>query len=100
MRNTNSKWVIPSIAAVVAFCLACACCGAVGLYFYGDQIIASFNGPVENPQTEIPAHTTGGEHPICPNGRSLFIPRRTMKCWKKICGSTSTKWKWSVPIRR
>jgi hypothetical protein len=54
MRKTNSKWMIPSIAAVIAFCLASACCGAIGLYFYGDQIIANFNGPAENPQTEIP----------------------------------------------
>ncbi|HEX9386503.1 MAG TPA: clostripain-related cysteine peptidase, partial [Anaerolineales bacterium] len=54
MRNTNSKWVIPSIGAVVAICLACVCCAAVGLYFYGDRIIASFNAPAENPQTEIP----------------------------------------------
>jgi Clostripain family. len=55
MKKTNSKWMIPSIAAVVAFCLACLCCGAVGLYFYGDQILASSNGPTENPQTEVPA---------------------------------------------
>src|SRR6476620_3089707 len=54
MRSTNSRWVLPSIGAVIAFCAACACCGAVGLYFYGDQIIASFNSPSENPQTDIP----------------------------------------------
>jgi hypothetical protein len=54
MGKTNAKWVVPSIGAVVAICLACACCGAIGLYFYGDQIIASFNGPSENAQTETP----------------------------------------------
>src|SRR4030095_5248430 len=51
MRSTNSKWMLPSIAAVVAFCLACACCSGVGLYFYGDQIFG-----INNPQnTEVPA---------------------------------------------
>ena len=54
MRNTNSKWILSSVGAVLAICLACACCSAIGLYFYGDQIIASFNGPAENPQTNIP----------------------------------------------
>ena len=54
MGKTNAKWVVPSIGAVVAICLACACCGAIGLYFYGDQIIASFNGPSETPQIETP----------------------------------------------
>ncbi len=78
MKKTNSKWIIPSVGAVVAFCLACICCGAVGLYFYGDQIIASFNGPAENPQTEIPATQPA----------------------VNTCGSTSTKWRWWVPIHR
>ena len=56
MGRTNSKWLIPSIGAVIAvLCLACACCAVVGLYFYGDQIIASFNPPTDNPPTEIPA---------------------------------------------
>ena len=54
MKNTNPKWLLPSIGVVIAFCLACACCSAIGLYFYGDQIIASFNGPTENPQPNIP----------------------------------------------
>ena len=56
MGRTNSKWLIPSIGAVIAvLCLACACCAVVGLYFYGDQIIASFNPPTDNPPNEIPA---------------------------------------------
>ena len=54
MRRTNSKWMVPSIIAVIALCLACACCGAVGLYFYGDQILAGLRGPESNPTTEIP----------------------------------------------
>jgi len=43
MRNTNSKIVIPSVAAVVALCIACVCCAGIGLYFFGDQLIAGFN---------------------------------------------------------
>ncbi|RPJ19277.1 MAG: hypothetical protein EHM33_30540 [Chloroflexi bacterium] len=54
MGKTNSKWVIPSIAAVVALCVACACCAIIGLYFFGDQIIASFNPP-DNPPNDVPS---------------------------------------------
>ncbi|HUE99930.1 MAG TPA: clostripain-related cysteine peptidase [Anaerolineales bacterium] len=54
MGKTNSKWLIPFVGAVVAFCLACVCSSGVGLYFYGDQIIASFNTPTNNPPAEIP----------------------------------------------
>src|SRR5919197_1809249 len=54
MSKTNSKWLLPSVGAIAAFCLACVCCGAVGLYFYGDQILASFNHPSETSQTQIP----------------------------------------------
>ncbi|MDO8755237.1 MAG: clostripain-related cysteine peptidase [Anaerolineales bacterium] len=43
MRKTNSKFVIPSVAAVVVLCMACVCCAGIGLYFYGDQLIAGFN---------------------------------------------------------
>jgi hypothetical protein len=64
MGNTNTKWLLPSIAAVVAVCVACVCCLGVGLYFYGDQIIASFNNPTDNPPVEIsttesPVNTSG-----------------------------------------
>jgi len=52
MRNTNSKFVIPSIAGVVALCLACACCAGIGLYFYGDQLIAGFNSSAPNAPTQ------------------------------------------------
>jgi hypothetical protein len=56
--------MLPSIAAVVALCLACACCAVVGLYFYGDQIIASFNPSTDNPPSPVstsqaPVNTTG-----------------------------------------
>ena len=54
MGKTNSRWLIPSISAVLALCVACACCSGVGLYFYGDQIIANFNNPTNNPPVDIP----------------------------------------------
>ncbi len=64
MGKTNSKWLLPSIGALVAVCLACVCCSGVGLYFYGDQIIAGFNNPTNNnpnPTSEIPATRATGE---------------------------------------
>jgi hypothetical protein len=54
MGKTNSKWLIPSISALLALCVACVCCSGVGLYFYGDQIIANFNIPTSNPPVDIP----------------------------------------------
>lgn len=51
MGKTNSKWLLPSIAAVIAVCLACVCCSVVGLYFYGDRI---FNTPTDVPPVNIP----------------------------------------------
>ena len=67
MGKTNSKWILPSLGAVFAFCVACACCAAVGLYMYGDQIIAGLNNPTDNPpvdvpvvQTQPPVNTTNG----------------------------------------
>jgi hypothetical protein len=65
MGKTNSKWLFPFIAAFVAFCLACVCCSGVGLYVYGDQIVAGFNSPttnnppVQNPTTGVPVNTSG-----------------------------------------
>jgi hypothetical protein len=47
MKRTNSKWMIPSIAATLALCLACTCCVIIGLYFYGDQILETLRGPQE-----------------------------------------------------
>lgn len=57
MGKTNSKWLIPSIGALAALCVACVCCAVVGLYFFGDQIIASVNSPSlgDDPSTEVPA---------------------------------------------
>jgi hypothetical protein len=43
MRNTNSKFVIPFVAAIAGLCLTCVCCAGIGLYFYGDQIVAGLN---------------------------------------------------------
>ena len=67
MGKTNSKWILPSLGAVIALCVACACCAAVGLYMYGDQIIAGLNNPTDNPpvdvpvvQTQPPVNTTNG----------------------------------------
>jgi hypothetical protein len=54
MGKTNSKWLIPCIAAVLAMCIAWACCAGVGLYFYGDRMIASFNPPTDNPPLQVP----------------------------------------------
>ncbi len=65
MGKTNSKWLLPSISALVAVCLACVCCSGVGLYFYGDQIVAGFNAPtntsptVEVSPTQAPVNSTG-----------------------------------------
>ena len=53
MGKTNSKWILPSVGASLALCVACVCCAGVGLYFYGDQIIASFNAPTNNPPVDI-----------------------------------------------
>ena len=65
MSKTNSKFVIPSIAGVVALCLACVCCAGIGLYFYGDQLLAGFNSPSSDvPVTqpvEIPATQPSAE---------------------------------------
>ncbi|HSL27785.1 MAG TPA: hypothetical protein VK900_01195, partial [Anaerolineales bacterium] len=66
MRRQNSKWMLPSIAAVVALCLACVCCSAVILYFSGDQILAWFREPavvdapptVQVPGTQAPVNTS------------------------------------------
>lgn len=51
MGKTNSKYLIPSVAAVAALCIACVCCAGIGLYFFGDQLLAWLNPA--NP--EVPA---------------------------------------------
>ena len=56
MGKNNSKFLIPSILAVSVICVACVCCAGVGLYFYGDQLVAGIRNPVSNnPPTEITA---------------------------------------------
>lgn len=55
MGKANSKWLLPSIGAVVALCVGCACCAAIGLYFYGDQIITSLRNPTNNPPNQVPS---------------------------------------------
>ena len=67
MGKTNSKFVVPSIAAVVLLC-ACVCCVGIGLYFYGDQLLAGFNPtnsdvsvtqPVDVPENQTNVDTSG-----------------------------------------
>lgn len=53
MGKTNSKWLIPSVSAVLALCIACVCCSGIGLYVYGDQIVASFNNQTDAPPVEV-----------------------------------------------
>lgn len=63
MGKTNSKWILPSIGAVVAFCMVCVCCSGAGLYFFGDQIVAGFNNPTpttNNPPLQNPTSEASG----------------------------------------
>ena len=56
MGNANSKFLIPSILAGIALCVTCVCCAGVGLYLYGDRLVAGIRNPVSNnPPTEITA---------------------------------------------
>ena len=65
MGKTNSKWILPSISAFVAICLACVCCSGAGLYFYGDQIVAGFNDPTTN---NPPVQSSTAEPPVNTSG--------------------------------
>lgn len=63
MGKTNSKWILPSIGAVVAFCMVCVCCSGAGLYFFGDQIVAGYNNPTpttNNPPLQNPTSEASG----------------------------------------
>lgn len=60
MRTQNLKWMLPSIGAALALCLACVCGSVVGLYFFGDQILAALRGPADNP----PVQVIGTDSPI------------------------------------
>lgn len=52
MGNSNSKFVLPSVAVAVVVCLACLCCaGAIGLY-YGDRFISDMLNPT-TPDTPV-----------------------------------------------
>src|SRR5574341_370422 len=55
MGKVNSKFVIPSIVAAIGLCLACVCCGAVVLYFYGDQLLAGIRNQPYVPATQLPS---------------------------------------------
>jgi hypothetical protein len=64
MGKTNSKFLIPSILAVIALCVACTCCAAIALYFYGDQLVTGIRNPLDNPTpvppaTQLPDTTSG-----------------------------------------
>ncbi len=56
MGKTNSKFMIPTVAGVVALCLACVCCGVVLLYFYGDMFFTPSvpSNPTESVQPDVP----------------------------------------------
>lgn len=63
MNRSTPKWMGPSIAALMA-CIACVCCSAIGLYFFGDQLLAAARGPQavntsEPAPTETPNNTSG-----------------------------------------
>jgi hypothetical protein len=64
MNRSTSKWMVPSLA-LTAICLACLCCSVIGLYFFGDQLLAAARGPeavstaIEPSATETVNNTSG-----------------------------------------
>ncbi|MEP7137529.1 MAG: clostripain-related cysteine peptidase [Chloroflexota bacterium] len=48
MGKSNSKFLVPSVAAAVVLCIACVCCAGIGLYFYGDQLLSGFSSPTNS----------------------------------------------------
>ena len=60
MNRSTSKWMVPSVAALIAICLACVCCSVIGLYFYGDQLLEAIRGPQEL-STEGPTEPSATE---------------------------------------
>ena len=55
MKKTSSKWMLPSLGVVSVLCI-CACCAAIGLYTYGDQLVSAVRSAFGNPNssTEVP----------------------------------------------
>ena len=42
MGNSNSKFVMPSVAVVVVLCIACICCVVgIGFLYFGDQVLSN-----------------------------------------------------------
>lgn len=66
MKPTNSRWMAPSIAGVIAICLACVCCSVAGLWIFGDQILEAVRGPqtsnvdINGQPTEVVSTTDSG----------------------------------------
>lgn len=64
MNRSTPKWMVPSLALTAIF-LACVCCSVIGLYFFGDQLLAAARGPEaistanEPPATETMNNTSG-----------------------------------------
>ena len=56
----NTKLGIPAIIAAVVVCIACVCCAAAGLYFYGDTLFGlSPQTNVDSPsEVIVPADTS------------------------------------------
>ncbi len=65
MGMNSSKYGIPAIVGAVAVCLACVCCSAAALYYYGDYIFGtgtiSPTDPFPNGSVDpiVPADTSG-----------------------------------------
>ena len=74
MQKPNSKFVMPSIAGAVALCLACVCCAAIGLYFYGDQLFG-----LNSPGSDLPPTQQSVEVPATqPSVETSNLPEWTI----------------------
>lgn len=61
MNRSASKWMVPSLA-LTAICLACVCCSVMGLYFFGDQLLAAARGPEAVSTANEPSATETGNN--------------------------------------